>query len=92
MLLPVLIGLVLGGVVGWLAGWLLHRRVDVVLDTLQGVCGAAICMEVYALTGPLKTDDLLLIALLGAWVSLGVAHATADLIRGRHSNTRRTPR
>jgi uncharacterized membrane protein YeaQ/YmgE (transglycosylase-associated protein family) len=88
MLIPVLIGLILGGAAGWLAGWLLHRRVDVVPDTLQGVCGAAICMEVYALTGPLKTGDLILIALLGGWVSLGVAHTTADLIRGRLSGTR----
>jgi uncharacterized membrane protein YeaQ/YmgE (transglycosylase-associated protein family) len=83
MLFTALIGLVLAAAVGWLAGWLLHRRVRVLPDTLQGVCGAALCMEVYALTGPIQRGELLVIAFVGAWVSVGVAHATAVLVSRR---------
>jgi len=88
MVVPALIGLVLAGVVGWLAGWALHRRIDVLSDTLQGVCGAALCMELYALTGPVKPGELLVMALLGAWVSVGVAHQTAELVGRRISQAK----
>ena len=83
-----LIGILLAGLVGWLAGWLLHHRVDVLPDALQGVCGAALCIEVFALTGPLDGRELLVISIMGAWVSVGAAHATAGLLRRRNAQAK----
>ena len=77
--------LALAGGVGWGVGWLLHRGpVGMLLtDALQGVCGAALGLEVYLLTGPLVdgVGELIAVALLGTWVSLGAAHATAAVLR-----------
>jgi hypothetical protein len=87
----VLIGLLLAGASGWAAGWLLHRRRGPALpDVLQATFGAALCVEVYALTGPLQYGVLepIAVALVGAWVSVGVAHMTAALIRRLGSGNR----
>ena len=44
-----------GGGVGWLAGRLLHQRpLGQALDSIQDAAGAALCLEVFALTGPLQ--------------------------------------
>jgi uncharacterized membrane protein YeaQ/YmgE (transglycosylase-associated protein family) len=84
LLLP-MIGLVsLAGLAGWLAGRLLHRCSQIVLtDVLQGICGAALCLEVYMLTGAAhySPGELISVALAGAWVSVGVAHAAARVLR-----------
>lgn len=75
----------LAGGVGWGAGWLLHRPAHVLVlpDVLQGVCGAALALEIYSLTGPFVdgTAEVIAIALVGAWVCVGVSHATAAVLR-----------
>jgi len=82
--------------VGWGAGRLLHRRRRGVLlvDVLEGVGGAALCLEVYALTGPIEhgLGEVIAVALLGAWVWVGAAHATAALLRrsGSHHDSGQT--
>ena len=80
-----LIGLMcLAGAGGWVAGWILHRRRLALLpDVPQGMFGAALCLEVYSLGGPLEhgLGELALVTLVGAWVSVGVAHATVVVIR-----------
>ena len=76
--------LVAGGGAGWLAGRLLQRRRSgQVLDSIQGVAGAALCLEVFALTGPLQggPSELAVLAVLGAWVAVGTSHATAAVMR-----------
>ena len=52
-------------------------------DTLQGICGAALALEVYALTGPFRFGfgEVLAVGLLGAWVAVGVAHLAAAVVR-----------
>jgi len=72
-----------GGGAGWLAGRLLHqRRLGQALDSIQGVAGAALCLEVFALTGPLQgPGELAVLAVLGAWVAVGTSHATAAVMR-----------
>jgi uncharacterized membrane protein YeaQ/YmgE (transglycosylase-associated protein family) len=84
LLFPML-GLVsLAGLAGWVAGLLLHRRSQIVLtDVLQGICGAALCLEVYMATGAThySPGELISVALVGAWVSVGVAHVAARALR-----------
>ena len=85
MPVALLIGvLVAGGAAGWLAGRLLHqRRLGQALDSIQGVVGAALCLEVFALTGPVQggPGELTVLAVLGAWVAVGTSHATAAVMR-----------
>lgn len=87
MLSPVLLIALLGlaGGVGWGAGRLLHRRQVGVLvpDVLQGVCGAALGIEVYTLTGPLLDGvaEVVVVAVIGAWVAVGAAHLAAVVLR-----------
>jgi uncharacterized membrane protein YeaQ/YmgE (transglycosylase-associated protein family) len=80
-----LIGLMsLAGTAGWVAGWLLRRhRPPLLPDAPQGMFGAALCLEVYWLGGPLEhgLGELILVTLVGAWVAVGVAHATAVVIQ-----------
>ena len=73
-----------GGAAGWLAGRLLHQRPrGQILDSIQGAAGAALCLEVFALTGPLQggPSELAVLAVLGAWVAVGTSHATAAVMR-----------
>lgn len=87
-----LIGFILAGAVGLVVGSLLHGNHKPVLpDALQGVCGAALCLEVYAVTGPLDRSgaELWAVAVIGAWVSVGAAHATAARLRRLNSGPRR---
>lgn len=75
---------VLGGGAGWVAGRLLHRTWSgQLLDAVQGAVGAALCVEVFALTGPLPSGrgELAVLAVLGAWVAVGTSHATSALMR-----------
>jgi len=68
----------------WLAGRLLHQRpLGQALDSIQGVAGAAFCLEVFALSGPLQggPGELAVLAVLGAWVAVGTSHATAAVMR-----------
>jgi hypothetical protein len=86
MSMALLVGLLaLGCSVGLVAGRLLHQhRYGQVIDTVQGGVGALLCLEAFALTGPLQggTGELIVLAVLGAWVALGTSHATAALMRG----------
>jgi len=83
LLLIALLGL--GAGVGWLAGRLLHRRANstVLPDVLQAMCGSALGLEAYGLTGSFAhgLGEMVGVALLGAWVAVGVSHATAALLR-----------
>jgi uncharacterized membrane protein YeaQ/YmgE (transglycosylase-associated protein family) len=75
---------VLGGGAGWVAGRLLHRHWSgQLLDAVQGAVGATLCVEVFALTGPLPGGslELAVLAVLGAWVAVGTSHATSALMR-----------
>jgi uncharacterized membrane protein YeaQ/YmgE (transglycosylase-associated protein family) len=75
--------LVAGGGAGWLAGRLLQRRrPGQVLDSIQGAAGAALCLEVFALTGSLPggLGELVVLAMLGAWVAVGTSHAMAAVM------------
>lgn len=56
---------------------------------VQGVCGAALALEVSTRTGPLVDGigELTTVAFVGAWTSLGVAHATAAVLRRLRSAT-----
>ena len=83
VLLLALLGL--GAGVGWLAGRLLHRRANstVLPDVLQAMCGSALGLEAYGLTGSFAhgLGEMVGVALLGAWVAVGVSRATAALLR-----------
>jgi hypothetical protein len=87
LLSPVLLIALLGvaGGVGWGAGRLLHRHSTGMLlpDILQGMCGAALCLEAYSAAGPLEhgIGEVVTVSLIGAWVWVGVAHATAAVLR-----------
>ena len=79
-----LIGLMsLAGASGWVAGSLCTSTWGPLPDVPQGIFGAALCLEVYWLSGPLEhgLGELLLVTLVGAWVSVGAAHATAVVIQ-----------
>jgi hypothetical protein len=82
--LPVIAGLLLACAVGFAVGWRSHggRRGLLFVDVLQAVIGAALAVLAYALTGPLQHGalELILVALIGAWVWLGVAHVTTALL------------
>jgi hypothetical protein len=76
--------LALGCSVGLVAGRLLHPHWQgQVVDTVQGGVGALLCLEAFALTGSLQggTGELIVLAVLGAWVAVGTSHATAALMR-----------
>jgi hypothetical protein len=76
--------LALGSGAGWVAGRLLHRKwPGQVVDGVQGGVGALLCLEVFALTGPLEggTGELVILVVLGAWVAVGTSHATAAVMR-----------
>ena len=85
MPVALLIGVLLvDGGAGWLAGLLLHQRpLGQALDCIQGVAGAALCLEVFALTGSLKGGpaELAVLGVLGAWVAVGTSHAAAAVMR-----------
>jgi uncharacterized membrane protein YeaQ/YmgE (transglycosylase-associated protein family) len=82
-----LVGLVsLAGLAGCLAGLVLQRSPRKLLtDVLQGICGAALCLEMYILSGSpsFRPGELIAVSLVGAWVAVGVAHATAQALRRR---------
>ena len=85
MSMALLVGLLaLGCSLGLVAGRLLHQhRQGQVVDTVQGGVGALLCLEAFALTGPQGgTGELVVLAVLGAWVAVGTSHATAALMRG----------
>jgi hypothetical protein len=75
----------LGAGVGWVAGRLLHRRATstVLPDVLQAMCGSALGLEAYGLTGSFThgLGEMVGVALVGAWVEVGVSHATAAILR-----------
>jgi hypothetical protein len=76
--------LALGSGAGWVAGRLFYRhRAGQVVDSVQGGVGALLCLEAFALSGPLQggTGELAILAVLGAWVAVGTSHATAALLR-----------
>ena len=85
MSVALLIGVLLaGGGAGWLAGRLLQRRwLGQAIDSVQGGAGAALCLEGFALTGPLpgSPGELALLAMLGAWVAVGASHAVTAVMR-----------
>jgi hypothetical protein len=82
--LSVLGALLAAGAVGLAAGWQLHAGKTGLLlaDVLQSVIGGGSAVLAYLLTGPVQNGalEVVLVALIGAWVWLGVAHATASLL------------
>jgi len=80
----VLGALLAAGAVGFAAGWRLHAGKSGLLlaDVLQSVIGGGSAVVAYLLTGPIQNGalEVVLVALIGAWVWLGVAHVTAALL------------
>ena len=74
----------LSGGAGWAAGRLLHRRpAGLLLDGLQGTCGALLGLELDAWLSssrPPGPVELSLVALIGARRPVGVVHATAAML------------
>jgi len=82
MLPAALTGLCLAAIIGWLAARVFRRaHVEALTDTLESVSAAALAMVAFTLTGHWQANDIVVIALIGAWLSVGIVHAMNAVVR-----------